>query len=368
MKPVLKFAWIKAFRRKRGSSAEKVSAIRIGAISFTAALVMMFGAINTESTEGTARYYRTNTNELVVTQTGSHSNAESSIVPVSVMRSLEQIDEIEVAGITNYFGKLEGRDVLYAMYEAGQTIEPLLSEGRHISDDDETVIDRDLASSLGISLGDTVRLVDTDFEVVGLSRETGSFGKEMVFVSNQAMFDFYGGVELYNQIAIDSNDSVILQHEIASFGGSVELITQQQYIDGIVSYWERNVSPLIFTIIAIVTLFSVVSLLVFLTNQLKLQLPTLAIFRACGASKRQMAQIEAVTMSMLAIAGFLIGIPLAWVLIEANNIMTPGFHASLDMETVALAAAVVFLISVVAVAVTSRKATRITPIELMNSY
>lgn len=366
MKTVLQFAWIKAFRRKHGSSTEKVSAIRIGAIAFTTSLILMFGAINSESTHGTARYYRTNTNDLVVTQTGSYSNVESSVVPAQVVRDLQQIDGIEVAGITNYFGKLKGRDVLYAMYEPGQPTQPLLADGRHIASDKEVVVDQDLASSLDISIGDTVKLVDQDFAVVGLSRETGSFGKEMVFVSNQAMFGFYGGIELYNQVAVETHGRTIPSDQIASWGSSVEIITQQQYIDGIVNYWTRNISPLIFTIIAIVTLFSIVSLLVFLINQLKLQLPTLAIFRAYGASKQQMAAIEALAMAMLAYVGFMIGIPLGWVLIEANNLMTPGFHATLSANSIGLAAVIVFVIAAVSVAVTARKATKVTPMELLS--
>ena len=365
MRILFHFAYIKAFRRKHGAGAEKVSAIRIGAFAFTAALVMMFVSINIESTDGTARYFRTNTSDYVVTQTGSRSNVESSTVPPDVMRSLQSIDGIDVAGMTYYFGKLKGRDTLYSMYEPGQPTQPLLASGRHIEIDSETVIDTDLASSLGISLDDSVKLVDSNYTVVGLSRETGSFGKEMVFISNPAMFHLYGGFELYNQIAVKTNGRVIPDATKASWGESVEMITQQEYIDGIVAYWGRNVSPLIFTIIAIVTLLSLVSLLVFLINQLKLQLPTLGIFRTCGASRRQVGAIEGLAMAMLAVAGYIVAIPLGWLFVQANNLITPGFHATLGANELVTAGAVIFVIASIAVVVTWRKASKSPPMLLL---
>ncbi len=367
MKSTFHFAFIKAFRRKRGASTEKVSAIRIGAFAFTAALVMMFVSINLESTEGTARYFRTNTSDYVVTQTGSRSNVESSIVPTEVMKSLKSIDGIETAGMTFYFGKLKGRDTMYSMYTAGDIVQPLLESGRNIQTDNETVIDKDLAASLGISLGDSVKLVDDNFTVVGLSRETGSFGKEMVFISNPAMFHLYGGFEVYNQIAVKTNGHTIPDATKASWGNSVELITQDQYITGIVDYWGRNVSPLIWTIIAIVTLLSLVSLLVFLINQLKLQLPTMAIFRTCGASRRQVGAIEGLAMAMLAVAGYIVAIPLGYLFILANNSITPGFHATLSSTELLWAGMVIFAIASIAVIVTWRKASKSTPMSLLRS-
>jgi ABC-type antimicrobial peptide transport system permease subunit len=364
MRTTFHYAWIKAFRRKRDASSEKVSAIRIGAFAFTAALVMMFVSINIESTDGTARYFRTNTSDYVVTQKGSRSNVESSSVPVTVMQSLQNLDGVQAAGMTYYFGKLKGRDTLYSMYTPGGPIDPLLDSGRHIGSDTETVIDKDLAASLGISLGDSVRLVDKDFTVVGLSRETGSFGKEMVFISNPAMFHLYGS-ELYNQIAIKTNGHTITDATNASWGDSVELITQQEYINGIVDYWGRNVSPLIFTIIAIVTLLSLVSLLVFLINQLKLQLPTMAIFRTYGASRRMIGGIEGLAMSMLAVSGYVVAVPLGYLFITANNFITPGFHATLGTNELVWAASIIFGIAAIAVIVTWRRASKSTPMSLL---
>ncbi len=365
MKSTFRFAWIKAFRRKHGASAEKVSAIRIGAFAFTGALIMMFVAINLESTDGTARYFRTNTSDYIVTQTGSRSNVESSVVPTDVMKSLKNIDGIEAAGMTFYFGKLKGRDTLYSMYEPGSPIEPLLDSGRHIQKDNETVIDKDLAASLGINLGDSVKLVEDNFTVVGLSRETGSFGKEMVFISNPAMFHLYGGFEVYNQIAVKTNGHAIPDSVKSSWGNSVELITQQGYINGIVDYWGRNVSPLILTIIAIVTLLSLVSLLVFLINQLKLQLPTMTIFRTCGASRRQVGAIEGLAMAMLAVAGYVVAVPLGYLFITANNLITPGFHATLSSTELVWTGIIIFVIASIAVIVTWRKASKSTPMSLL---
>lgn len=58
-----------------------------------------------------------------------------------------------------------------------------LAEGRNIAGSGETVLDRVLARKNGIHVGDTVRLVDGDFTVVGLSNQTAAVGNFYAFIS-----------------------------------------------------------------------------------------------------------------------------------------------------------------------------------------
>ncbi len=351
MKATIKLAWIRAFRPKKGlPSSEKSSLLTIGGVAFVAALIMMFWATNVESTVGTARYFETNTYDYMVMQGGARSAMESSTIAPELMKELRDNDSLEAVGVTWYFGKLKARDVLYGMYREDGSTAPLLSSGRHLRTDGETVIDVDLAKSLDIKLGDTVQLVDKPYRVVGLSRETGSFGKEMVFISEQAMFDLYGGLELYNSIAITNVDEERWRDGLALKGwlDEVDLLSKQQYIDGNVDYWTRNISSLIYTIIFVVSALGVVGLTVITLKQLQLRLNTLGKLRAIGASKAQVAGSEALALSWLFLVGWLISIPLGWVLVQATNLSTPGFHASLTPDAIVVAGLAMFVIGVVA--------------------
>lgn len=58
-----------------------------------------------------------------------------------------------------------------------------LSAGRDLSEPGEAVMDRILAARNGIRLGDTVRIVDGDFTVVGLSDQTAAATNYYTFIS-----------------------------------------------------------------------------------------------------------------------------------------------------------------------------------------
>lgn len=216
-------------------------------------------------------------------------------------------------------------------------------------------------------MGDDVELVDKPYRVVGFSRETGSFGKEMVFVSEQAMFGLYGGLELYNSIAITTTDKPIPEDMFIfkRWADQVDFLTKQEYIDGNIEYWERNVSGLIYNIILVVTLLGTLGLAVIVAKQLDLRLPSLGMLRAIGASRAQLAGSESVALACLTLAGLLVAIPVGWLLIQVINLGTPGFHASLTIDSVMLAAAAVTLICIVCILRLIGKIRKVTPMELM---
>lgn len=357
MKATFKLAWIRAFGSKEGlPSSEKSSGLTIGGVAMLAALVMMFWATNVESTVGTARYFKTNTYDHIAMQGEARSAVESSNISPELMKDLRVSNDLEAVGVTWYFGKLNERDVLYGMYREGGSTAPLLAAGRHLRSNSETVIDVDLANSLGIKLGDEVKLVDKLYHVVGLSRETGSFGKEIVFISEQAMFDLYGGLELYNSIAITTHGKPVPTWISAKWGKEVSFLTRQEYIDGNIDYWKRNVSVLIYIIIGVVTLLGIFGLTTIVSKLLQLRLPGLGRIRAIGASKAQVAGSEALALSWLFILGWLVAIPFGCVLVQVINLVTPGFHANLSLGAIALAGAIVFAIGAITTGLVTLKA------------
>ncbi len=362
-------AWIRAFRPKGGNASEKIAGLRIGFVAATAGLIMMFWAINQESTVGTARYYQANTYDLVATQHGSTSQGESSSVPPQLMRELEATPGVRADGMMYYWGRIQGRDVLYGMYRPGGSNAPPLAKGRDIASDQEATIDDSLADILGIHIGDSFDLVDQRFTIVGTTLETGSYGKELLFISPQAMFNLYGGAEVYNTIAIKfaPGTTKLPDDLVARWAGKVDFITRQAYIDGNIGYWASSITPLIAIIIAVLTALALPTLLVILIKQISLQLPTLGIMRAVGASRRQIGAIEALTMAYLGVAGFVLGIPLGYLLIQLTNLVTPGFHATLGADGVLMSAAAVLMVCLIAVAVGWYKAGKATPMALIRA-
>jgi ABC-type antimicrobial peptide transport system permease subunit len=361
-------AWKQAFGSKKDLPHRyRTSVVRIGAIAILASLIMMFWAANVESTEGTARYYQTNAYDYMVIGKGVRSAMESSVINPELMAQLKQTDDVRAYGVTNYFGKLGSRDVMFMMYVPDSGLQPPLASGRQLKTDNETVIDQDLASALGLKLGDNAKLVGKPYKVVGLSRETGSFGKELVFISEASMFKLYGDTEMYNSIAVDTGGHPLDSELIKKWDKQYDFITKKQYVDGNIDYWTRNVSGLLFTIIAVVTLLGLIGLTVIVSKQVDLQMQDIGLKRAVGMSRKQASALEALVLAMLVFVGWVIAIPLGWLLIGLLNASTPGFHASLSLQTMLVAALCLVPISLFVIWRLWRKVGRINPVDQMRS-
>ena len=364
MKATIKLAWVRAFRPKRGlPGAERTSLMRVGLVAALGALIMMFWATNVESTIGTARYFQTNTYDTMLLQRGVDNPMLSSAVPASIVDELQATPGLKAVGVTWYFANVSGRDVLVGMYRSGGSTAPLLAEGHDVLSDDEVVLDKGLARSLGVQVGDNLTLANHRYQVVGLSRETGAFGKEMVFISESAMFRLYGG-EFYNSVAITGVVPPRLRAELA---GNYDLITRQQYIDGNVDYWVRNVSGLIVTIIGVITLGGAILVTIILGKQLELQLPTLGMMRAVGASRGQIVGSEVIALAWLSVCGLILALPLATALIALTNLSTPGFHASLTADAASVGVVGIALITIISSLRLARKASRANVMALIRS-
>lgn len=357
-------AWGRIFGKKDGVPAQyRTSLVRAGAFTILGGLIIMFSAANVESTYGTARYYRTNTYDYMAIRKDARSAMETSVMPAGLMSELQNTQGIRADGVTNYFGKLETRDVLFAMYRPGSSMKPLLARGRHLQTNNETVIDKDLAKGLGISLGDNVKLIGKTYRVVGLSRQTGSFGKELVFISEPAMFGLYQGDELYNSIAITTHGKPLDPQLVKKWSSQVDFITKSEYVDGNIKYWIRNISPLVMTLIGAVTILGLLGVAVIVAKQVELLMHHYGLMRAIGTSRLQLAGLEALIMTILMLIGWILAIPLGMVLIQAMNSMTPGFHASLSATDLITSIICLVPIGVVAIWRLWRKVGKVTPMD-----
>jgi putative ABC transport system permease protein len=80
-----------------------------------------------------------------------------------------------------------------------------LTDGANVSADDEAVVDKVLADSLGLGVGGTIEISGSDFTIVGLSGETASIAGKHVFVSDEAAGALLGAPELLNFVLVVSD-------------------------------------------------------------------------------------------------------------------------------------------------------------------
>jgi putative ABC transport system permease protein len=89
---------------------------------------------------------------------------------------------------------------------------PALDEGEPISGSHQIVLDRRLARAHGLRVGDSIRLLSRDFQVVGLSRNTDVFFSPLAHVTYDELIDTYlasdvpgamGGAPLLSFLLVD---------------------------------------------------------------------------------------------------------------------------------------------------------------------
>jgi putative ABC transport system permease protein len=251
---------------------------------------------------------------------------------------------------------------------------------------DQTVIDAASAKTHDIAVGDRVEILfegpPREFEVVGLA----GFGEsDSLFGATWAMFDLataqdvlgkQGKLDSISVVAEPGVSGVELQRSISGvLPKGVEAVTQAT----VVSEQQDQISTGLgflrtaFLIFAFVSLF-VGAFIIFNTFAIILAQRTreLALFRALGASGRQVMTsvlVEALVIGVLASAiGVLAGIGIAILLkgaLNATGFEIPASGTVILARTIVVSLVVGTLVTMIAAFVPARRAARVAPIEAL---
>ncbi len=160
-------------------------------VGFAVLLVLVMAGIFTGTTRQVTTYIDHSRDAVWVLQPGvSQMFRAVSWLPADIEGQLEALPEVgsadPILGQPSDFIH-DGEQTAY--FVVGYDISTgvggpwSLAQGRDISAPGEVVVDRMLAEKNGVRLGDTVRIVDGNFTVVGLSDQTAALGNYYAFVS-----------------------------------------------------------------------------------------------------------------------------------------------------------------------------------------
>jgi ABC-type lipoprotein release transport system permease subunit len=245
-----------------------------------------------------------------------------------------------------------------------------LKEGRWLRRADEVVLGQKLARDKGLQVGDTLRLAERDFTVVGIGKLRG-FGFAMDAVAYLDMRAFQERAEAgdaMNVIAVDATDPDLVRSRIAQIGslsavGPQELVAQANaaMADAVMIRWVFSGLTLLIAALFVGTMLS---------RSVAARRLEFATLRAIGVPTRTVALtvgIEAATISVVAAAlGFAISTALGW---TVNHYVAPLYQLDFlyvaDAQLFALVAVAALGLGVLAGWLPARRATRVDPVVVL---
>ena len=221
-----------------------------------------------------------------------------------------------------------------------------MASGAPVSGDDEVVIDETLGDQLGVSVGAQVEIGRGRFTVAGLSAETASIGKQLVFLTTPAVQSaVYDQPLLVTHLLVGSDDPSGFVRAARSAGFSA--FTRSDLLDRNEAYWTRQIGPTFDMMLLVVVLFgSLLVLTLFLLSN-RARRRHLAVQAALGVPLRTLVAAEVVSAVAVTSVGLVAGLALAALGVGAVNGGSPGLEASLSapllVRSMVTVAAVVLL-------------------------
>lgn len=263
-----------------------------------------------------------------------------------------------------------------------------IAKGRAPKMAGEVALDRRSAENAGYDIGDTVRMVTAgdhprvSATLVGYAEFAGGglAGATMVFFDTHTAQDlFLGGKDAYTSIELTAEDGISQQQLVDNvrplLPGDAEAITGQQQADEFKSIVDTvlgylNTFLLVFAAIALVVgSFLIVNTFSILVAQRSREL---AILRALGATRRQVARSVLAEAIMVGLIGATAGLALGFALAAGLRAVFASFGLDLSATPLVFSLRTVIVSYVVGVTVTmfagylpARRAARVTPVEAM---
>jgi len=224
-----------------------------------------------------------------------------------------------------------------------------MAEGRGVRGDAEVVLDRVLAAKNDIRTGDTVRIVDGDFTVVGLSNQTAALGNFYAFVSLPAAARLLRADGRVSYFLVQpapghtpEQAAAAIRERVPGFDALTSAEFSANSRDIIVSMIGRPLKAMI-AIAALVGVALIGLTVLAATNE---QTADFGVLRAVGVGPGQLLRIVAGQAALIAALGYLLGSALAYIaqfaigdrLGDVTVAVTPAMLAAMAAATAVMAA------------------------------
>lgn len=347
-------------------------------IAATLALILLLFGLREGMYSTMTAYVKRMDVDLILVQTGVRSMLSSnSSIPTS---EHEQIDSVAgaaetahilVSGIIFTHADMKIPVLLVGYDPANGMGGPWnIAEGRGVEGDDEILLDVWLAHRNNIAVGDTISLLNHDFQVVGLTRETSSWMSPYIFVSQQAAearLQLPGIASFYLLRLPEDADVTATAKAIEAEIDGVEALTPAAMAKADRSVLAATLDTPLSLVIAIG--FIIGTAVMGLTAYIAVtdHMEEYAVLKAVGASGSWLQKLVLVETLYRTALGFLLGIGLASLAGQLIMGIMPQFTISLRPEMIAAAGIATLIMALIAAILPVRRIIALDPNRVFTS-
>ncbi|MBA4399159.1 MAG: hypothetical protein C0396_04730 [Anaerolinea sp.] len=319
--------------------------ISVGGVALALLLILSLDAIFTGVEQRLTVYINNSGADIFVAQSGVRNmHMASSSLPVSTIRDVEAVPGVAVVTPILYLSNMlvagGERNLAYIIglpEEAELGVPWRISSGSSFPGKDEAIIDRNVAEESGVNLGDKVKILGKDFEVVGLSEETSSLVNSIAFISIDDFALLRGGTDTISFLLVKVKDGESPQFVAERIEAQVKDVTAQP--SPVFAATERQVVKDMST--DVITIMNLIGFMIGLAVMgLTVYTATLSrkreygVLKALGARNGQLYR-AVLTQALLSVAfGFAIG--LATTLLLSAVIPLLGLSMVLEVSAASL--------------------------------
>lgn len=321
-----------------------------------------------------ATAYLDNTSgSVVVAQDGVRNFfATNSVLPPGTVESVRETKGVsEVLGIASQFVIFELHDekqgaqiVGYDPKNGGGPWD--LSEGRGVRADDELVVDRALAETHSISVGDEISVADKDFTVVGISEGTSMWAAGLMFARKDAVEELMGAPGATSLLLVTPEDGVdpgTLRERVSDLPRADALLKSTMANNDQELFARAFGGPLRLMVgISLLVGAMVVGLVIYTATVEKQK--EYGVLKAVGARNRVLYRVVTTQALIAAGLGSVLGVGLAYGAARIIVSLRPEFLVSIEPRAVGWALVLGLIMALLGALLPARTVAKLAPAEV----
>lgn len=343
-------------------------------VAFANLLVMFHLAVVIGTFSQITTYILKTRADIWVLQEGlSDITSSTSFVPSSYAAKIAQLDGVEkVTGLFLYYTSMKIKSNAANVFLVGYDSESgvggpwKVSAGKNAPEAHELIMDKSLAESEGLQVGDEVTVGGHPICVAGLSEETSAVATQYVFVPLSDVNTFLNLSNIYNYLLVSAKPGSPIPQVVSEINTvkGVNAYTKEQLAQNTLKFWGKFLIPLLNALMLVSFLVgaTVIGIVVYTITLHKET--EYGILLALGATPKDAYETVLCEGAILGVGGFQLGIVLSLLAIHLANKGIPGMTARLDARVAAISLGLTFLMVIVSTIVPMVRILKIDPFEI----
>lgn len=351
--------------------------ISISGVAFSVLLMILLQGLNVGFSNILGQYLKSVPTDLWVASANTGNIMDPSFLPPTLGQRLKNIDGVGSAqpfGMQNITTSVNGNDLAFYMiaYDSSTGVgkPSRVSEGSATPGKNEIVLDRIIAKSNKIKIGDSIPFAGKKLKVVGLSEGTFILSTSFAFINKTDAGDIYTLPTTTNYWLVSVTpgaDVQKVQSAINSQIPDVNAHTKGHFVQVNIDLVKDIVTPIFGALVILGALIglAVIGLTIFTSTIEKAK--EYGVLKAIGFKNRQLYAVVIEQALIAAALGFVVGTALAYALNPIIVNAVPQFVSQLRLFDIAWIFGVTVVIAIASSYIPIRRLNKIDPAEVFKA-